>query len=212
MKRFSNTPSRTICRGANVLALFTHLGEVVVEHNGNLKVTRRGHVLILPSPRTKDVTTTEELMKLRHFLGQSETARPAANPPAAHLLVVIDHHAARLFRAELRGAVPELILPYEADGHLRQAHPARDFFSGKEKAAPGAFFEPVARALKGAEKILIFGTGTGASSEMAQFTAWLKKHHADLAGRILGTRVVDEHHLTEAQLLARAREVYGSVR
>jgi hypothetical protein len=44
---------------------------------------------------------------------------------------------------------------------------------------------------------------------MVQFIAWLKVHHADLAKRIIGSLVVDEHHLTESQLLAKAREFYA---
>jgi hypothetical protein len=44
---------------------------------------------------------------------------------------------------------------------------------------------------------------------MDQFIAWLKLHHADVANRIIGSLVVDEHHLTENQLLAKAREFYA---
>jgi hypothetical protein len=196
----------------DVLALFSHLGEVAVEPNGHLKVTRNGHVLILPPPHTKDVDEVENLMKLRHFLSQLENGSPQPNQPVAHMLVVIDHHKARLFRTEMHGAVPQLILPHQPDEYFRQAHEDRDFFSGKEKAAPNSFFEPVAKALQNAGNILIFGTGTGSSSEMDQFTSWLKKHHPDLAARIIGTQVVDEHHLTEPQLLAKAREFYRAPR
>jgi hypothetical protein len=68
----------------------------------------------------------------------------------------------------------------------------------------------VAQALQAAEQILILGTGTGTSSEMDQFVAWLKLHHPGLAKRIIGSLVVDEHHLTEGQLLAKAREFYAN--
>ena len=36
----------------------------------------------------------------------------------------------------------------------------------------------------------------------------LKAHHPDVAGRVVGAVVVDAHHTTEGQLLARAREFY----
>ena len=52
---------------------------------------------------------------------------------------------------------------------------------------------------------MLFGTATGASSAMVQLEADLKAHHQDIAGRIIGSAVVDEHHLTENQLLAKAR-------
>lgn len=56
-----------------------------------------------------------------------------------------------------------------------------------------------------------FGTGTGASSAMEQLIGHLKHHHADVAKCIVGSVAVDEHHLTEGQLLARAREFYGAL-
>jgi hypothetical protein len=64
--------------------------------------------------------------------------------------------------------------------------------------------------LLGAGQILLFGAGTGASSAMEQLIANLSHHHADVARRIVGSIAVDEHHLTEDELLARAREFYGS--
>ena len=37
----------------------------------------------------------------------------------------------------------------------------------------------------------------------------LKAHHADLAEKIIGSVVVDAHHSTEDQLLAKARDFYA---
>lgn len=193
----------------DVLALFTHMGEVTEEPSGNLRLSRNGHFLILPVPRTKEVAGVDELMKLRHFLERSETSTADFTKPVDVMLVVIDHHRARLFCLEMKEAVPQLILPYEPDESFRHAHDDRDFFSGKEKPTPNSFFEPVAKALKNAAQILIFGTGTGTSCEMEQFTGWAKKHHPELARRITGTVTVDERHLTNAQLFAKALEFYG---
>jgi hypothetical protein len=36
----------------------------------------------------------------------------------------------------------------------------------------------------------------------------LKKHHHEIAKRVVGAIAVDEHHLTEDQLLAKARELF----
>jgi hypothetical protein len=46
---------------------------------------------------------------------------------------------------------------------------------------------------------------------MEQLQAELKAHHADLAKRIVGSVVVNEQHLTENQLLAKAREIYAKM-
>ena len=195
----------------NVRALFDHLAEVVEQPNGNLKVTRNGQSMVLHTPRTKDVAEVEELMELRHFIQRSET--PQADTPAgeSHWLVVIDHHEARIYRSEMNGAVPERILPHEPTDYFRHAHNSKDFSRGREKPDPNSFFEPVAAALKGASKILVFGSGKGTSSEMEQFVGWLGHTHKEIAARIAGTLVVDDHHLSEAQLLSRAREFYSAV-
>jgi hypothetical protein len=192
-----------------VRALFEHLAEVVEQPNGNLRVTRNGQSLVLHPARTKDVAEIDELMAIRRFLQHSEPAAPVAGEAEPHWLVVINHHEARIFRSEMHGTAPERILPHEPDDFFRHAANSRDFARGQEKPDPNSFFAPVAGALEGAGKILLFGAGTGTGSEMEQFVVWLKHHHAEVAARIIGTQVIDEHHLTEAQLLAKAREYYA---
>ncbi len=193
----------------HVHTLFRHLGQVEEEPNGNLKVTRNGESLILHPPRTKDVAETDELMALRHFLQRSETPRPAVAAAATHWLLVIDHHEARLFHSELHGAVPERLLPHEPE-FFRHAQNSQNLSRGKEKPEPNSFFGPVAKALQVGGPILLFGPGTGKSSEMEQFIAWAEHQHPELAGRIIGALVVDEKHLTVDQLLAKAREFYAN--
>jgi hypothetical protein len=196
----------------HVRALLAKLGEVAEEPNGNVKVTRNGQVLVLHPSRTKDVAETDELMALRRFLAQSESMASETKESETHWLVVIDHHEARIFRSEMHGAVPQRILPHEPDDYFRHAHHSRDFSRGQEKPDPNSFFEPVARALQAPGRILIFGTGTGMGSEMDQFIAWLRHHHPDLAQRIIGCLAVDEHHLSESQLLEKARDFYENAR
>jgi len=193
----------------DVHALLRHFATVTEEPNGNLKALRHGETLVLRQPRTKDVAESDELMALRHFLERSEAA--AAGPAAEeHWLLVIDHHAARIFRTVLRGTSPERIHPHKPEDFFRHEQNSQNLSRGKEKPDPNSFFEPVARALEAAGPVLIFGTGTGHSSEMDQFAAWVKIHHPGLAARIIGTQVIDEQHLTEPQLLAHARTFYAA--
>lgn len=196
----------------DVHALFRHLGSLDEEANGNLKATRNGQTLVLHKPRTKDVAETDELMALRHFLERSEAGTAGTTAAETHWLLVIDHHTARIFQSEIHDSVPQRIVPHEPDDYFRHAHNSKDFSRGQEKPEPNSFFEPVAKALHGGGPILVFGTGTGMSNEMEQFVAWTKTHHPELAKRIIGSVVVDEHHLTEAQLLAKAREFYSTGR
>jgi len=191
-----------------VRALMGRIGEVTEEPNGNLKVVRNGRTLVLHPHRTKDVADTEELMALRHFIEESEGAPAGAPAEEAHWLLVIDHHEARIFRSEMRDAVPHQILPHKPEDYFRHTHNSKDFSRGREKPDPNSFFEPVARALQAAGRILVFGTGTGTGSEMEQFSAWLGQHHPEVARRVIGSVVVDENHLTDGQLLAKARDFY----
>ena len=193
----------------DVHTLFRSIGRVEEEHNGNLKVMRNGQTLVLHPASGKDVAETAELMALRHFLERSEPTAPDTAGGTMHWLLVIDHHEARLFRSELHGAVPQTIVPHEPDEFFRHAQNSQNLSRGKEKPDPNSFFGPVAKALQAAGPILVFGTGTGMSSEMDQFVAWAKLHHSDLAGRIIGSRVVNEKHPTDDQLLAKAREFYA---
>ena len=193
----------------DVQSLFRHIALVEQEPNGNLKVTRHGQVLVLHPPRTKDVAETDELMALRHFLERSEPAAPAVAWKDTHWLLVIDHHQARLFRAEMHGALPERILPHEPDEYFRHAQNSQNLSRGKERPDPNTFFTPIAKALAAGGQILVMGTGTGMSSEMEQFVSWSKVHFPDVAARIIGAVAVDENHLTDPQLLAQAREFYA---
>jgi hypothetical protein len=156
------------------------------------------------------VAEADEVMILRHFLQGSETRTPEAGEAEMDWLVVIDHHEARLFRSEMRGSVPQQILPHEPGRYFRHAPHSRDFTRGEERPDPNTFFGPLAHALLPAGRILIFGTGTGMASEMKQFVDWLAQHQPELSKRVIGSLAVDENHLSDGQLLEKAREFYAS--
>ena len=182
----------------------------VDDDKGNLKVSRNGQTLTLHRPRGKDLADKKELMMIRHFLERSGTPSPQPEAAGTHLLVVIDHREARIYSAELRGTAPQRIMPYDPFGYGRDLHYNQDDSNGKRKPEQKSFYEAVAKTLSNAEKILLFGAGTGASSAMEQLVINLKQDHADIAKRVVGTKVVDEHHLTDDQLLAEARELFGA--
>ena len=128
---------------------------------------------------------------------------------APHLLVVIDHQEARVYRTEVLGAIPMRIDPYDPHGHGRHLHSAHEWTDGKRQPERKSFYEAIAKTLRGAEQVLLFGSGTGRSSAMEQLLADLKEHHSDVAEKIIGSVIVDARHTTEAQLLAKAREFYA---
>jgi hypothetical protein len=184
-------------------------GTAQEEHRGTLKVTRNGQTLVMHQPIRKTITDVREVMNLRRFLEQSDTnAQPAPAAEGAHLLVVIDHRLARIYRAELHGSVPQRVVPYDRSGFGRHLHYVQDDSNGQRKPEIKSFYEAVAKTLQDASKILVFGSGTGASSAMEQLLAALRHDHPALANRVVGSLVVDEQHLSEDQLLSRARQFY----
>jgi hypothetical protein len=178
------------------------------ERNGTLKVTRNGHTLTLHAPLRKNVTDIHEVMQLRRFLENSNAAAESPITDKAHLLVVIDHRLARIYRTERHGSVPQRVIPYDRSGSGRHLHYVHDDSSGHRVPETKSFYEAVANTLVDADKILLFGSGTGASSAMEQLLAALKRDHQAIADRVVGCVAVDEPHLTEDQLLAQAREFY----
>jgi len=192
----------------DVRAMLGAIAEVVEEPNGNLKVTRGGQMLVLhPSPE-KDVEI-DKLAEIRHFLQRSGSSAPQSEAAGTHLLVVLDHRQALIYRTEVHGSVPQRITPYDPQGVDRYLHYVRDDSNGQRRPELKSFYEAIAKTLKDADQILLFGSGTGASSAMDQLVAELKHRHHQIAERIIGSVVVDEPHLSENQLLAQARDFYA---
>jgi hypothetical protein len=189
----------------DVRSMLDALTEVTEEHNGNLKFTRHGEVLILHPPKHKDLSDTKEVMKIRHFLERSsvpELADPIED--GTHLLVVINHHEARIYKTELQDSVPVSIMPYNSGGTRQHLHNLHDNGQPELKS----YYETIAQNLRDAEQILIFGSSTGASSAMDYLVDELNQNHPEIAKSIVGAIVVNEQHLTEDQLLAQARAFY----
>jgi hypothetical protein len=177
---------------------------------GALKFTRNGETLVLHPPGRKDFSDVQALMDVRHFLERSDTASPESMADGVQLLVVIDHREARVYRAELHGTVPQRVVPYDPHGFGRHLHNVEVDGNGQRKPERKSFYESVAKTLRGAGQILMFGSGTGSSSAMDQLLAALRHDHADIASRVVGSLVVDARHLTEDQLLAKARDFYAT--
>lgn len=184
--------------------------QAVDDEQGNLKVTRNGQMLMLRRPRGKDLADKRELMQVRNFLERSGAPVAPPAPTGTHLLVVIDHRLARIYSAEMHGAVPKKISPYDPFGYGRDLHYNQDDSNGQRKPERRSFYESVVKTLHGARQILLFGAGTGASSAMEQLLADLKYRHPDIAARVIGSVVIDEHHFTDDQLLAKARELFAA--
>jgi hypothetical protein len=197
----------------DVRSLLAAVADLTEAHNGAIKVARNGQIIKLPASAHKDVASVDEVLAIRHFLEKlSETTETSTVAAGAELVVVIDHHEAKIYRTVSREAVPARFEPYDPHGfgrHLRSENPET---SGRREPERKSFYEAIAATLRGADAIVIFGAGTGESSATEHLLAELKHHHRDLVPHIIGSFVVDEHHQTEGQLLAQAREAFEHFR
>ena len=193
-----------------VHTLLGRLGHLEDQHDGRVRVTRNGQMMVLSRPHHKDISEMHELMEIRHFIEKSNLPDPQAVGSTDHWLLVIDHQEARLFSSDAAGSVPQRILPHDPAEYFRQAHLAVCFSRGLAKPDPESYFEPIAKALGSSGDILLFGNGVGMSSEIEQFVNWAKRHHPALVKRIVGSVAIDEQHLTEPQILAKAREFFSA--
>jgi len=196
----------------NVRSMLGALSDTVEEHGENVKFSRNGQTLVVHPPRRKDFSDVTELMNIRRFIERSDTP-PTAEVAAdgAHLLVVVDHRLARIYKTELHGSVPQRIIPFDQNGSGRHLHYVENDSNGQRKPEQRSFYEAIAKTLGNAENILVFGSGTGASSAMDQLLGELRQNYASIAKRVVRTIVVDEQHLTEDQLLAKARGIYAEI-
>lgn len=191
-----------------VIALLRDFCHVEEKPNGSLRFTRRGRSFVVRMPLTKEMGDINEINAVRDFLLQTEELAPGTGEPTDHWVLVIDHHQARLFNSDQQGTPALQVLPPQPTDHFRHTAVSTDFAHSLEPHGQSAFFEAVAQELKSAPNILVLGLGTGTGSCMQQFVDWVRLHHADLAERIIGTLVTNEHHLTEDQLLDLSRKFF----
>jgi hypothetical protein len=203
-------PTSTDVRRSAVRSLLNALGHVVVDTKAGLKVTRNGHVLVSRSLTTGEVETENQLIELQHFLKRSENPLQLSNGREAHLLLIIGHHTARLFRSDIYGGSQHQLLPHdEPNGSAGSGSVGERTAIGTESWDEGDFFGRIAQALHRPGRILIFGESSTSQEEMDHFIAGLKWQHPDLANRIVGSLVLEKDQANSAELLAKAQAYHA---
>jgi hypothetical protein len=191
-----------------VASLLRSISDVQVEEtpHGDMKLVRNGRSLVVHPPKHKDFDDIEQVMQLRHFLDSTGSGADVGSAGDSPVVIVIDHHEARIYHADLDGTVPKRIVPYDPFGFGRHTRPHADGLNGKRPRELKSYYEAIVKTIQNAKMILIFGEGVGGSSAMDELVLELKQRHPDLAQKVVHTVRVDEHHLTEDQLLSKSRE------
>ena len=204
-------PSSHNINWRDVRAMLSVIADVTEEANGSLKVRLNGKSLLLHPAHHKEIGTDDQLGHLRDFLRLADREAEAAAPTGTHLLVVVDHRRARIFKVDLRGSTPLRITPHQPGEASRHLHYVQDDSNGQRRPELRSYYDDIIACLRDASGILLFGSGTGASSAMEHLLTELRTHHPAVAAKLVGVVVIDENHTTDEQLLARARDFYATL-
>lgn len=190
-----------------IKALLGHIGEVIDEPNGNIKFLLDTRALTLRT-RTKDADQ-ETIEAIRRFLKGAESHGESTSQTLNYLLV-LDFAEARVYQSQAQDAERFRIEPYDPHGQDKHVHDKHEYARPHIPDLHHEFYQKIAEALKGAHQILIFGTGKGSSQEFDHMLEDLKRLHPEIESRVIGAVNLDLSHLTEGDILAKAREKFAS--
>jgi hypothetical protein len=205
-------------RWDEALELVGHLGHVEAHGGEEFAFVVGAHRELFKRPHGQDLGI-DEVSRLRKFL-KAAGAEPADDEPAGArhagdsiTVVVIDHHAAHVYRdANAGGGQPGVeIKPYDPHHfHHHLIHRKEAHYQGDRVPEESSFYEEIAKALVSAPAIVLVGHGVGKSSAVDVLLSHLKAHHPDLAQRVKAVEVVDLSALSEPQIEAMVRGKLGA--
>ncbi len=194
---------------SEVVELIRQLGEVQPHGDNEFAFVVGSQRAFFKRPNTHSIEM-DEVSRLRKFLRDSGIgAAPVKQAQPGRIVVVIDHHSARLYQY-LGGASSEsetTVRPADPYGfHHHLIHKKEAHYQGERVPEDYAFYEQIAKDLVPAQEIVLVGHGTGKSSALDFLVEYLKTHHPTISQRVIATQVVDTSALTEPEIEAIARK------
>lgn len=202
----------------DVVALIEKIGAVHQQANDKFAFDVGGEHYLMHKPHTKDLTSSE-VVDLRHFLQRAgwspeapsqAAARPEPAPPS--LMVVVDHHGAKIYRVDTASgdASKREIKPYDPHHFLHQlTHKEQSREQGQRAPEDATFYKRIGDALAAGGRIVVVGHGTGKSNAAQHLTEYLRTHHRETYQRIVREIGADLSAITTPQLLELAEQALG---
>lgn len=201
----------------DVIGLLEKIGTVHRKANAKFTFDLAGEHYVLHKAHTKDLTSIE-VVDLRHFLqragwsaeGPSQAA-VSRDPDPATLMVVVDHHGAKLYRIESGpgDTSPHEIRPYDPYHFLHHlTHKDQSRQEGERAPEDPGFYSRIADALAKASRIIVVGHGKGRSNAAQHLVEYLRTHHRETYLRIVREIEADLSAITTPQLLELAKQAF----
>jgi hypothetical protein len=202
----------------DTLHLLTHLGSAEEKADGKYSLTMKGRHLIFHKPHGKHLDA-REVTELRHYLASAGVSPqnpygtvPAVEPDTVDIVVLIDHHGAKLYRINLasnqQGGTIRPYDPHHFLHHLHHRDEEREY--GQRAPEDLTFYEWIAEALRQADRVVLLSHGTGESNASQILAERLKKQHPDVYARIVRQADVNTSAMTEAEVIAYARQALAT--
>lgn len=199
------------------LALFSALGTVEPMADDEFAFRIGGEHHLLRKPHDEDLSAPE-IVGLRHLIERAglKPILPASHPDPAPrelpsipgLLVVMDHHGAKVFEIDASAADPNehTIIPYDPHGYRHHlTHKDQSQEDGQRASEDPAFYERIAHTIAAGAHIVVVGHGHGHSDAAHHLVEHLQAVHRDIYGRTVTEIVADLSSLTAPQLLELGR-------
>ena len=212
-----------------VVALFKTLGTVDQKSHNEILFGIGGEHHRVHKPHSKDITV-DGLLEFRRMLtragwspdssAEADTGEnasrsgPAVTPTPPDLLVVADHHEAKIYHLDLLSADTRahVIRPYDPH-HFRHHLTYKDMSRERGQRAPEdpSFYASLAEAVASARAIVVVGHGAGHSNAADRLVEFLRLHHPDTFRKVTREVVADLSSLAPPQLLVLGRRALSSM-
>ena len=194
---------------AEAVELVEHLGAVQPHGNDEFVFVVNGQNVFFKKPHTHDLGV-EEVSRLRKLLKEAgpdanELAAHAGEPAQPRMIVVIDHHAARVYQ-DLGGSRPadkQKVQPYDPyHFHHHLIHRKEAHYRGERIPEEDSFYEEIAKDITPATEIVLIGHATGKSNAANFLNEYLKTHHPEISRRVIATEKADLSAVTDPEISA----------
>lgn len=192
-----------------VVELMGKLGDVRPHEGNEFEFVTGSQRAFFKRPHTHSLDV-DEVSRLRRFLHEAGIgSAPKKSAPAGRVVVVVDHHMARIYQdpGVSRPQREDALKPYDPHGfHRHLIHRKETHYEGQRVPEESSFYEQIAEVLKSANEIVLIGHGTGKSSALDFLAKYLKTHHSTIFPQVIATEAADLSALTEPEIEVIAKQ------
>jgi len=126
------------------------------------------------------------------------------------VVAAVPHDHARIWRLNGEGSDPMFRLERPSDSPHRHVWPAQSHHGHASDTAEPAWFADLEHVLGSASTVVLVGHGKGKGNEVERFMGHLVATRSPLLARVVGTGVANLPAMTDAEVIAAARERWAA--